>query len=615
MLRNSLFSTARRHLSYKAPLRDQAFVLKELFDVYPQYAKMMGDKDSASQEVVESILQECAKLSENTLLPLYATGDQEGCTLQKDGNVVTPKGFKEAWNELVAGGWQGLSIPQEYGGQGLPLSMNILKTEIMSEANWAFQMYPGLTMGASNTIYLHGSDDQKKMCLTKFASGEWLGTMCLTEPQCGTDLGLVKTKAEPTQTSGLYKITGTKIFISCGDHDMGDNVIHIVLAKLPNAPEGTKGISLFLVPKFMPTAGGALETKRNLVCSRLENKMGIHGSATCQMTFDGSLGWMIGQPNQGLKYMFTFMNTARLGTALQGVAHAELSYQNALAYAKDRLAMRSLSGVKAKDKPADPIIVHPDVRRMLLFQKAIAEGGRAFIVDLALMADEIYAAKTQEERDRLENELGLFTPIAKGCLTELGLEAANYGIQVYGGHGYVQENGMEQIARDARISTLYEGTTGVQALDLIGRKVLLNKFALLNKFCKKIGNSVRPHLLSGGSEGQMARSLWLYSKQWRLNAVRIGMGAAKDRDMAGAASVDFMMYSGYITLGWYWFRIANVARKAIAEGRDKDGFYLAKVQTAEFYFDRILPRAEGHAKMMLAPSKSIMQMKQEHMMF
>jgi alkylation response protein AidB-like acyl-CoA dehydrogenase len=575
----------------------------------------LKDKDMASKDVVESILQECAKLSETTLFPLYQGGDEEGCVLQKDGTVRTPKGWKEAWAELIAGGWQGLSIPQEYGGQGLPLSLNILKTELMSEANWSFQMYPGLTLGAANTLFLHGSEEQKKMCLPKFASGQWLGTMCLTEPQCGTDLGLVKTKAEPTQTSGLYKITGTKIFISSGDHDFGDNIIHIVLAKLPNAPEGTKGISLFLVPKYMPTADGGLEKKRNVNCIGLENKMGIHGGSTCQLAFDGALGWLIGQPNQGLKYMFTFMNTARLGTALQGIAHAEVSYQNSLSYAKERIAMRSLTGAKAKDKPADPIIVHPDVRRMLLFQKSIVEAGRAFVLELSTMADEMYVAKTQEERDRLDSELGLFTPIAKGCLTELGLEACNLGMQVWGGHGYIKENGMEQIARDARIATLYEGTTGVQALDLIGRKVLLNKFSLLNKFTKKIGKTASPYLLSSGTQGSQARTLWWYSKQWKLNAVLIGAKAAKDREMVGSSSVDFMMYSGYITLGYYWFRMANVARKAIAEGKDTDGFYLAKVQTAEFYFERVLPRAEGHAKMMLAPPQSIMQMKQEHMQF
>ena len=613
---SGVFTAARRTLTYKAQLRDQFFVMNEALEVYPKYEALLGDKETANREVVETVLQECAKLCESTLFPLYANGDSEGCVIQKDGVVRTPKGWKEAWAELVAGGWQGLSMPAEYGGQGLPLSLNMIKTELMSTANWSFQMYPGLTLGAANTIHLHGSEEQRQMFLPKMGSGEWLGTMCLTEPQCGTDLGLVKTKAEPTGKEGLYKLTGTKIFIFCGDHDLGSNVIHLVLAKLPGAPEGTKGISLFIVPKHMPTADGkGLETTRNLLCTRLENKMGIHGASTCEMTFQGSQGWLIGQPNQGLKYMFIFMNTARLGTAIQGIAHAELSYQNSLSYARDRLAMRSLTGIKCPDKPADPILVHPDVRRMLLFQKSIIEAGRMFIMDLSLIVDQMNAAKTQAERDRIDSELGFFTPICKGCLTELGVECSNLGMQVWGGHGYIRENGMEQIARDARIATLYEGTTGVQALDLMGRKVLLNKFVALNKFTKKIGKLAQSHLMSGGTLGSMARTLWWYSKQWKMNAVRIGMTAAKQRDMVGSSSVDFMWYSGYITLGYYWLRMAIVANKAIAAGKDTDGFYLAKVQTAEFYFERVLPRAEGHAAMMLAKPKSTMQMKSEHMWF
>eukprot|EP00760_Papus_ankaliazontas_P004377 PhM_4_TR11847/c0_g1_i1/m.11823 len=611
----SLFASSQRSLTYRAPVRDQAFLMKEIYNVYPQYEKIVGDAEMASQEMVESILQECAKVSENTLFPLYQSADKEGCEILKDGNVRTPKGFKEAWDEVVAGGWQGLSSPAEYGGQGLPLSLNILKTEMMCEANWSFQMYPGLTMGAFNTLLLHGSDEQKKMCLPKFTEGSWLGTMCLTEPHCGTDLGLIKTRAEPTQTSGQYKITGTKIFISAGDHDLGENIIHIVLAKLPNAPEGTKGISLFLVPKYLPGADGTLDkSKRNVTCVSLENKMGIKGSTTCQMAFENSIGYLIGQPNQGLKYMFTFMNTARLGTALQGVAHAELSFQNALAYAKERIAMRSLTGAKAKDKPADPILVHPDVRRMLLFQKSIAEGGRAFVYDCALLADKMYYAKTTEERDKFDNELGFLTPIAKGFLTELGLEASSLGVQVFGGHGFIRENGMEQIMRDARISTLYEGTTGVQALDLIGRKVLLNKFKLLNKFTKRVGQECSQSLMASGPIGPMARTLWWYSKQWKMNSMRLGVSAAKDRELVGSASVDYLMYSGYITLGYYWLRMAKAANLKIQAKEDPDGFYLAKLQTAQFYFERVLPRADAHATMMLKSPQSIMQVKEEHFM-
>ncbi|HET8731244.1 MAG TPA: acyl-CoA dehydrogenase C-terminal domain-containing protein [Moraxellaceae bacterium] len=595
--------------TYKAPLRDMRFLMNEVFD-YPKHYSQLSNGGDATPDMVEAILGEAAKLCEEVLAPLNHPGDLEGCHFE-NGEVRTPKGFKEAYDQYVAGGWQGLSHPQEFGGQGLPMSMGLFKSEMMGAANWSFTMYPGLSLGAMNTIMQHATDEQKAIYMPPLTEGRWTGTMCLTEPQCGTDLGQVKTKAEP-QADGTYKITGTKIFISAGEHDLAENIVHIVLARLPDAPAGTKGISLFIVPKFTPKADGSVGERNGVACGSIEHKMGIRASATCVINFDDATGYMIAKPNKGLEAMFTFMNTARIGTSIQGIAHAELSYQGALAYAKERRSMRSVSGKKEPDQIADALIWHGDVRRMLLTQKAIAEGGRAMIYFAAQYADHMtngIIENDQKKYDYWDDKLGFFTPILKGFLTELGLEAANLGVQVFGGHGYIKEHGMEQIVRDARISTLYEGTTGIQALDLLGRKTLLmTRGKCVREFTGQILTFCKDNALNKN----MRPFVWQLSKlaaQWNMLTMRVMLTARKDREIVASASSDFLMYSGYVTMAYFWALQAAVAYEKLAKGgAETPEFYKAKIQTAEFYFDRLLPRAKGHAAGIAASPKSLMQM-------
>lgn len=601
---------------YKAPLRDMKFLLNEVMDFESHYASLSNGGE-ATPDMVDAILSECARLSEEVIAPLYRTGDEEGCTLE-NGQVKTPKGYKEAYEEYRQGGWQGLSHPVEYGGQGLPVSLALLKQEMMGTADWSFGMYPGLSTGAMNTILLHGTEEHRQTYLIPLTEGRWGGTMCLTEPQCGTDLGQVKTRAEVGE-DGSYKLTGSKMFISSGDHDLTENIVHIVLARLPDAPQGTRGISLFIVPKYLPGAAGGIGEFNNVSCSSLEYKMGIKASATCVINFDEAKGFLIGPPNQGLECMFTFMNTARIGTAIQGVASAERSYQGSLAYAKDRRSMRALSGKKEPEQVADAIIHHGDVRRMLLTQKAIAEGGRAMLYYAVKMADHMvcgHLENDEEKAGRADDKLGFLTPILKGFLTELGCEAAYHGMQVFGGHGYIREHGMEQIARDARIATLYEGTTGIQALDLLGRKVLLlTQGKAVREFSGTIANYARKHLRNKEVRPYALRMLKL-AGQWNWLTIRIGMVARKDRDMVATASFDFLMYSGYCFMAFMWMRMAVVAQEKLENGGvESPDFYRAKLATAEFYFEKILPRAQAHATTMLAPTSSVMQMDQEHFVF
>ena len=601
---------------YKAPLRDMKFLINDVFD-YPKHYASLKSGENATPDIVDAILNECAKFCEEQLSPLFQPGDEEGCTL-KDGVVITPKGYKEAYNKFVMAGWQGLSAPEEYGGQGLPASMGMFKQEMMGTANWSFSMYPGLSIGAMNTIFLHGSDELKDTYLAPMTEGRWAGTMCLTEPQCGTDLSQVKTKAEP-QADGSYKVTGTKIFISSGDHDLTENIIHIVLARLPDAPNGTRGISLFIVPKVQHDKDGNLGEANGVTCGSLENKMGIKASATCVMNFDAATGYLIGEQNKGLECMFTFMNTARIGTAIQGVGPAELSYQWALDYAKERRSMRALSGKKEPEEVADSLIHHADVRRMLLTQKAIAEGGRAMLYDAGRLADhmvEAHEAGDQKKADKYDDKLGFLTPILKGFLTELGCEAANLGMQVFGGHGYIREHGMEQIARDTRIATLYEGTTGIQALDLLGRKVLLTtKGGAVRDFTARVANFARKQLTDSRLR-PFALELLKLTAQWNWLTVRIMLAARKDRDLVSSASYDFLMYSGYVTMAYMWARQAAVAADRLDNGGDEsEAFYKAKLATAEFYYERLLPRAQTHASTMLSPSKNLMQLHADDMAF
>lgn len=599
--------------AYKAPVRDFRFLMNEVLD-YPEHYKSIPSGKDADPETVDAIIEECARFSEEVLAPLNQSGDEEGCTF-KDGVVTTPKGFKEAYQQFCEMGWVGLSSPEEFGGQGMPASLGLVKAEMNGSANWSFSMYPGLSLGAMNTIMQYAVDPERQLYMSKLTEGTWSGTMCLTEPHCGTDLGQVKTKAEPLGDN-QYKINGTKIFISAGQHDMCENIVHVVLARLPDAPEGTRGISLFVVPREKVNADGSLGEFNNVNCASIEHKMGIHGNATAVLNFDDAEGFMIGEANKGLEAMFTFMNTARIGTSIQGVAHAEQSFQGAVAYAKDRRSMRALSGKKEPEKVADALIHHADVRRMLLIQKSVAEGGRAMIMYGAKIADHMFeaaAVSDNEEYKKWENKLGFFTPILKGFLTELGLESANHGVQVFGGHGFIAEHGMEQIVRDARISTLYEGTTGIQALDLLGRKILIQT---RGKAVREFTAEMASFALSNVTDARMrpfATKLTGLAAQWNMITMRLLVAALKDRDVVGSASVNFMMYSGYVSMGYFWARMAAVAFDKIDNGgAESREFYKAKLQTAQFYFDHMLPRAKAHAASILKPSKSLMQMPVEN---
>ena len=588
---------------YKAPLRDIQFVINEVLESEKLHQTLPGYEE-ATEELMDAIVEEGAKFAENVLAPLNQSGDEEGCRWD-DGVVTTPAGFPDAYQQYVENGWPALSASVESGGQGMPNLLSIVLSELTGSANWSWAMYPGLSLGAIETVQTHGDAEQKGKYLTHLVSGKWTGTMCLTESHCGSDLGLLRTKAEP-QADGTYAISGTKIFISAGEHDMAENIVHIVLARLPDAPAGTKGISLFIVPKFKVNDDGSLGERNAVNCASIEKKMGIKASATCVLNFDGATGYLIGEPNRGLNCMFTFMNTARIGTAVQGLAHGQLSFQGALNYARERLAMRSLTGPKNEDGPADPIIVHPDVRRMLLTQKAFAEGSRALIYFLAQQGD-ILDRGDEEAAKKADDLMSMLTPIGKAFVTETGFEAANHGVQIYGGHGFIREWGMEQIVRDARIAMLYEGTTGIQALDLLGRKVLGSGGQLLLEFTGLIDElcegDVPPECAS------LIETLKQYKDEWLDLSAKIGEAAMQNPDEAGGAAVDYLMYSGYITLAYFWARMAIVAQRKISGAGDDDTqFYEAKLMTARFYYDRLLPRTAGHRETMLSGASNLMDM-------
>jgi alkylation response protein AidB-like acyl-CoA dehydrogenase len=562
---------------------------------------------------MDAILGEASKFSEEVVGPLNAVGDEVGCKMLENGDIKTPPGFKEAYQQYTDGGWPSLDQPAHYGGQDLPMSIGLPIREMNGTANWSWSMYPGLSHGAMETIDKHGSEEQKALFMEPLVSGRWTGTMCLTEAHCGTDLGLLKTKAEQT-ADGTYCITGSKVFVSSGDHDLAENIVHIVLARLPDSPPGTKGISLFVVPKFIPGDDGSSGESNNVVCGALEHKMGIRGNSTCLINFDGATGYLVGEENKGLNNMFTFMNFARLGTGLQGLAHAELGFQNSLAYARDRLQMRSLTGAKNPDGPADPIIVHPDVRRMLLTQKAFAEGSRALIYFASLQGDIMTRSDDPQARELADQVLGFLTPIIKAFLTEVGFESANLGLQCFGGHGYINEWGMEQNVRDARIGMIYEGTTGIQALDLLGRKVLgtrgeslvpITSFIL--DFCKRARRrkEMRPYL----------KTLVRLTKQWKSLTRKIGFTAMRNREAVGAASVDYIMFSGYVLLGVAWAASARAAYRTLEQGTNEEAFYLAKIQTAEFYFAKILPRTTSLLETISTGPDSLMKMDENQFIF
>eukprot|EP00906_Rhabdomonas_costata_P008792 RCo012485 len=591
---------AMRSMTYKAPVRDVKFIFDEVVNVWKTFP------DTVAQDTVEIIIKEMAKFAENTLNPIYQVGD-EGCKWSPT-KIDTPPKWNEAYKAYCEAGWPSLPAPEEYGGQGFPLTVDAVKKEFCAAANWTWYMYPMLSHGAVECLLAHGIKELKDRFLPKMTSGEWTGTMCLTEPQAGSDLGVVKSTAKPSGDGKTYKISGTKIFISCGDHQWTSNIIHLVLARLPDAPSGTKGISLFLVPKYKVKDDGSLETKPNCACVGIEHKMGIKGSATCVMSFEDSEGYLVGKPNNGMREMFAFMNAARLTVGIQGLGHAELSYQQALGYARERLSGRAPTGAVAKDKMADPIIVHPDVRRMLLKMKSFTEAARCFIYHTSLIEDKCRWAKDEKELHKAEGELGLLTPIIKAFLSETSFEICNDGIQIYGGHGFIKEWGLEQIVRDCRISMLYEGTTGIQSFDLLGRKIMMNKGKDLVLFANQIltfcqmnmGNvQVLPHILQ----------TMKLATEWVEIAGGLMMAAQKDPNVLQSAAVDFMYYSGYTVFAYMWIRMEVAATKALAAKPADPEFYQAKLQTADFFFSRMVPRTKAYATSCRAPTKVLTQMK------
>jgi hypothetical protein len=572
--------------SYTPPLRDMQFVMHEVLQVTDALKQIPRHADTDA-DTINAVLEEGGKFAAEVVFPLNISGDAEGCHLDQSSHAVTaPKGFKEAYARYIEGGWPALSCDPEYGGQGLPFVVNQCFYEMLNSANQAWTMYPGLSHGAYECLHAHGTEEQKRLYLPKLVSGEWTGTMCLTEPHCGTDLGLLRTKAEP-QADGTYRLNGQKIFISAGEHDLAGNIVHLVLARLPDAPKGSKGISLFLVPKYQVNPDGSLGARNGIYCGGLEHKMGIHGNATCQMILDNAVGTLVGQPNKGLQAMFVMMNAARLGVGNQSLGLTEVAYQNALAYAKERLQMRALSGPKAKDKEADPIIVHPDVRRMLLTAKAYAEGGRALACYCALLLDQHLYHPDEKVRQDSEELLALLTPIVKAFLTDNGFQATVLCQQVFGGHGYIKEWGMEQFVRDARINMIYEGTNTVQSLDLLGRKVLGNNGATLKKFGKLVAQLVEQE----GVNEKMAEfinPLAYLGEQMTKFTTEIGFKGLQNPDEVGAAAVDYLRVAGHLVFGYFFARMASVALKKIAEG-STDPFYQAKLQTARFYFAKLFP--------------------------
>jgi len=588
---------------YRVPLKDMQFLLNEMSEAPAQ--------EGVSNEDLFFILEQAARFAEEALVPINHDGDTNGCVFN-NGKVKLPPKLRDAFRNYAEGGWMGLSMPEAFGGQGLPERLSTLVGEILTAANHSFSMTPALTMSASRAIIGHGSDEQKETYLEKLLTGTWTGTMCLTEAHCGSDLGLIRTFAEEV-SEGVYSIKGNKIFISSGEHDAADNIIHLVLARLKDAPKGIKGLSLFLVPAKLKNKAGNWTKKNEVHCIGIEEKMGMHANPTCSMSFEGAEGYLIGKPNRGINAMFTMMNEMRLGASLQGIGLSERSFQKSLQYAVERTQMRSLSGTKAPEKEADPIIVHPDVRRMLLTQKVLAEGGRAMAQFCADLLDESHKPDADKE---LVDLLGFLTPIAKGFLTDTGLASADLAIQMYGGHGFIKETGAEQLFRDGRASTLYEGTTGIQSLDLLGRKVLANQGKSLLSFTKLL------HRLSKQSSPELsplADVLGGYAKEWPELAKKVGSKGIGDFEEVGAASFDFLMYSGYVSLAYFWLKMANVSHDILngtrhpnGEGFDRD-FLDAKIKNARFYFERILPRARAHKEMMLAGKASMMDISESQL--
>lgn len=594
--------------SYKAPVEDVVFLLNDVLG-YQRYSNLPGFAD-ATPDVLEAILGESAKVCEELLQPLNAIGDKQGCTRHPDGSVTTPAGFREAYETYRKGGWISLSVPAEFGGQGLPTTINTAMQEFASSANLAWSMYPGLSQGAAAALLVHGTQAQKELYLPKLATGEWSGTMNLTEPHCGTDLGLIKTKAVP-QGDGSYKISGQKIFISAGEHDLTQNIIHLVLARIEGAPEGVKGISLFVVPKFLPGAEGKAGARNGVSCGSIEEKMGIHGNSTAVMNYDEAIGWLVGEEHRGLNAMFVMMNEARLAVGVQGLSQSEVAYQNAAAYAKDRLQGRALTGPQNKEGKADPIIVHPDVRRVLMNIRAFNEAARALVLWTALQSDILHRSDDEKERQRADDHMGLMTPVIKGVLTDKGFENAVQAQQVFGGHGYIEEWGMSQFVRDARIAMIYEGANGIQALDLVGRKLprdggraVMAFFGEVTGFLKENGEDealarfTKP--LKEGLDHLQKATMWFMQN------------AMAKPDNAGAGSTDYMHLFGLVALGYMWARIAKAVNEKLAEGAGaREEWLKTKLVFGHHFMERLMPETAAHLARISTGSDTMMSLPAE----
>lgn len=594
--------------TYKAPVEEVQFLLNDVFQI-ARYDNLPGFSD-VSRDVIAAILDEAAKFTEEVLQPLNRVGDMEGCKRHDDGRVTTPRGFREAFNQLREGGWMGISAPEEFGGQGLPVMLTSCVGEFMISANMAFSMYSGLTQGAVKALLEHASPELKKIFVPKMVSGQWTGTMNLTEPHCGTDLGLLRTKAAP-QPDGSYKITGTKIFISAGEHDLAENIIHLVLARIEGAPQGTRGISLFVVPKMNLKPDGTIADRNGVSCGSIEHKMGIHGNSTCVMNYDNATGWLVGEANRGLNAMFVMMNEARLAVGLQGLAQSEVAYQNAAAYAKERVQGRALTGPKSPDKPADAIIVHPDVRRMLMTMRAFNEAARALVVWVALNGDVARRSGDEKTRQAADDMLGLLTPVIKGVLTDTGFANTVQAQQIFGGHGYIAEHGMEQFVRDARIAMIYEGANGVQALDLVGRKLAKDGGRAVMAFFNEVQGYLKERASSDALNvylkplGQSLAHLQQATMWFMQNAMQ-------KPDNAGAGSTDYMHMFGLVALGYMWCRMVEAAQVKLAAGDDGDAERLkAKLVTARFFMERLLPETATYLARVTAGASSTMELPAE----